>query len=362
MNSEDEHLLENFIKAYPNSSHITEAKYKLNLLTGERLYNEGLHGIAYLYLSDANIFKPLSGNPEKHYLELKEINAFREVLGCANPDYVRKYLKTIDIDSPYYLEASNHLAKLLGAKLNAWSSENSIKEALSYAKSEDAKKIVKNYINLAQKELRSYKRARARVARKRWWRNNFKIGIDADFEIGSWKDDCADMLHALGVSTRFGSYKGVISVVTGVRYRWFRVHPIDRKSYYGWDADSHLRYYEDRKDYHDNGSNSYQLYGGAICIPLSIRFNILSFSKRSRLYLGICGEYGAAMFESKGKDNCLNRNFISVAPQIGLFTSNFEFALYWKSYVDGPFVKDLKDKYPEFKCNSLVGIQLAAFF
>ena len=57
----------------------------------------------------------------------------------------------------------------------------------------------------------------------------------------------------------------------GVRYRWFRVK-LDKDEIYEYD-------------------NKYEQYGGAVCIPLSLRFNIAKISARSKLFLGGGGEF-----------------------------------------------------------------------
>ena len=133
MNTENESLLNDFISTYPESPNIEEARYRLNLLKGERMYRDGFTDMAYFYLSDANLHRTLTGEAAVHYAELKDKKTFNEMLASSDIDKVRGYLNTLSVGSPYYNDISNHLALLLGAKLSAWSAEYNLKSADNYS-------------------------------------------------------------------------------------------------------------------------------------------------------------------------------------------------------------------------------------
>ena len=360
--SENEDLLSDFVGNYPESPYINEANFRLNILKGQRMYNDGFAETAYLYLNSANSYRPLTGKEAVLYAELKEKNTFKEIQASSDVDIVRKYLNTLSISSPYYNDTSNHLALLLGAKLSAWSPESSMNEALSFAKDESTKSIVKRYINQAKDLHRSYERQRKASARKAWWKRNFKIGIDADIETNIDSESGSAMFYSVGLAARFGNYTSNFSVVTGVKYRWLRMEPKYRASYYDEYYDAYNNDYYGHYNYYDYGSNKRQSYGGAISIPLSIRYQFFRITTRSKLFIGAGGEFGVGMFESSDKKDCLENNYISLFPQFGLTCPNFEMSLYWKSYVNGPFKKSISNMYSEFGCSSLIGFQMAVFF
>ena len=62
-NSNDEEKLNAFIQSYPSSSYINQAKYRFNILKGEKYYSTNNYTLAYSYLKDANNYQTFSGLP-----------------------------------------------------------------------------------------------------------------------------------------------------------------------------------------------------------------------------------------------------------------------------------------------------------
>ncbi len=350
-------------------SHIGEATYQLNLLKGERMYKDGFSDMAYTYLNDANLYRSLTGEAASHYAELKEKKAFDEIMASSDATKVRNYLNSLAFSNPHYNDVSNHLALLMGSDLTAWSSEYSMEEALSFAKDKSTKETVKRYISNAKSQHRAYERQRKARARKAWWKKNFKIGIDADFETNIDSESGSEMFYSVGLLGRFGNYSNRFSFVIGAKYRWFRVMPKYRSSYsdsnysnYGYNNYNYSNNYYSNNDYYDNGKTEWQSYGGAIGIPVSFRYNIAEVSYTGRLYIGLGAEVGVAMFEESSKKDCLDKNYVFISPQFGIIWPNFELSCYWKSYVMGPFTKTISKKYSEFGSTSLIGMQMAIYF
>lgn len=341
-NTESISEVEEFVKKYGKTQYAQQAQYRLNILKGEKYYRSGDKALAYTYLSNANSFSSLTGVPAEYLNALKEERTFNEMKYCSDIEKVRNYLYKLSSDSPYYIPTANHLALLLGAKLNAYSTEYSMNEALSYAQDEVTRNTVKNNIQAAKDSYAQIRKHQRKAAHKLWWKENFKIGIDGDIETNIGDETGADLFYSAGLLARFGSYKHPFSLTFGVKYRWFRVK---------LNAD-------DIYDY----NSKYDLYGGAICIPLNLRYNIAKISEMSKLYLGAGGEFGVSMIEASDAKGCFEKNFISVYPQIGITSPNFEISLYWKSYLNGPFVKDISEYLQEFKCKSIVGLQMSIYF
>lgn len=76
------------------------------------------------------------------------------------------------------------------------------------------------------------------------------------------------MFYSTGLLLRFGNVDNVFSLVTGLKYRWFRVMP----EYDG---------------YYDNGNIEWQYFAGGLNVPLNIRFNVhfFFFVVHNMLYL-----------------------------------------------------------------------------
>ena len=151
------------------------------------------------------------------------------------------------------------------------------------------------------------------------------------------------MFYSTGLLLRFGNVDNVFSLVTGVKYRWFRVMP----EYDG---------------YYDNGNIEWQYFAGGLNVPLSFRFNVGKIANNSSIYLGLGTEYGFKMFPAKGMNGIVNNNYFSIYPQFGVMWSHFELSCYWKTYTVSPFDKYASSNFDEYKCNSLFGMQMSVYF
>ena len=146
------------------------SRTQVNILKGEKYYSTNDYTFAYSYLKDANNFQPLSGLPAQHYKAITEKREFEDAISSTDVEKVREYLNTLSTSNPYYNQTSNRLAALLGASLTTYSSEYSINEALSYAKDNDTKALVKRYINIIKSNRAYYEHQRKVAARKAWWK------------------------------------------------------------------------------------------------------------------------------------------------------------------------------------------------
>lgn len=341
--SNDEDRINSFIQTYSSSKYINQAKYRLNILQGERYYASQNYNLAYTYLNDANNFQTLIGAPAAHLKTINETREFESIISSSDISKVKSYLTTLSSYSPFYVPTSNRLAILLGSALSMYSSEYTMNEALAYAKDDDTRATVKRYISKVKADKAYYERQRKKIACKRWWSKNFKVGIDADFGTNIDGESGADMFYSTGLLLRFGNVNNVFSLVTGIKYRWFRVMP----EYDG---------------YYDNGEIEWQYFAGGLNVPLSFRFNVGKIANNSSIYLGLGGEYGFKMFPAKGMDGIVNNNYFSIYPQFGVMWPHFELSCYWKTYTISPFNKYASSNFDEYKCNSMLGMQMSVYF
>lgn len=341
--SNDEDKINSFIKNNPSSKYVNQAKYRLNILKGERYYASKNYNQAYTYLNEADNFQTLIGAPATHLKMMNETIEYESIMSCSDVSKVKSYLNALSTSSPFYVPTSNKIALLLGSALSMYSSEYSMNEALVYAKDDNTRAAVKRYISKAKADKAFYERQRKKNAHKRWWSKNFKVGIDADFGTNINGDSGADMFYSTGLLLRFGNVDNVFSLVTGLKYRWFRVMP----EYDG---------------YYDNGNIEWQYFAGGLNVPLNFRFNVGKIANNSSIYLGLGTEYGFKLFPAKGMDGIVNNNYFSIYPQFGVMWPHFELSCYWKTYTVSPFDKYASSNFNEYKCNSLLGMQMSVYF
>ena len=308
--SENEDLLEDFLRNYPESSNLEEAKYKLNLLRGERMYKDGIIDMAYNYLGDANSHRMLTGEAAVHYAELKDKKTFNEMLASSDIDKVRKYLNTLSFSSSYYNETSNHLALLLGAELSAWSSDYSMSEALNYAKDEATKDAVKKYISQAKELRKIEEKQRKTRARKAWWKDRVSFGWNVvDFGTTINGDNDLKLMHiGSGLRVRFGKYSDCINIILGADYQYYLL----------------------KEDYSSKPNGG--VHQGVAM--LNIRFNLAELFQRSRIYIGCAGKISFVSFGKDISDDIIKRSSISIEPQIGLQGKKWDFGIYYCTFTD----------------------------
>ena len=338
--------LSSYLAAYPGSAHDTEAKYQLNILKGEESYARDDYATAYDYFSAADAARTLTGTAREHYENVLEWRKFNEVMASSDIYTVKSYLGSLSYSNPYRNKVSNHCALLLAKELDMHSTDETCDNALSYAKDEQTRTTVQRYIRSANNARAQYRRQQRKYARKRWWKENFKWGIEGDFETNlNGEYAGTGMMYSAGLVFRFGGYQHVFNMTLGVKYRWITAEAKDSEDdlYYG-------------------DESSWSASAGAIGIPLNLRFNVAEVSKRSRFFIGAGMEYGAAVFEDKVLEGGYESSYFALMPQIGITSPNFDISLYWKTYLKSPYTDDVTDYLKECKTDNMIGIQMAIMF
>ena len=340
-NSSSKSSIDSFVRKYPKSSCLTEAQKKLDELIAVEFYEQGNLQSAFDKFESAGGQYSIDSSNRSKYDECAEYVEYRKLNTYSKESDLIAFLKKYP-SSRYYNQISNLVAISKAKSLSMYSNTYQFDDAISYAKDKSTKHAVKGYINQAKDAYRKYEHRRKARARKEWWKNNFKIGIDADYGTNMDSDSGADMFYSVGLVGRFGSYRQKVNFVTGVKYRWLRVMPKYGSPY-------------------DTGSTEWRLFGGAVCIPLYLRYNFAEVLDRSRVYLGFGGEYGFISAEKDVKE-VLDGSYLSVFPQLGITSPNFELSCYIKSYLVGPFKKQAKNNSGEFECSCLLGVQMTVYF
>ena len=306
-NSSDEEKLNRFIQSYPSSSYINQAKYRLNILKGERYYSTNNDTLAYSYLNDANNYQTLSGLPAQHLKAINDKREFDDAISSSDVEKVRKYLNTLSSSSPYYNPTSNRLATLLGASLSVYSSDYSMNEAMSYATDDYTKALVRRYITKVKSVKAYYNRRRKVAARKAWWKNRFMVG----WNLFHW-DYLDDIMGVgTGIKFRFGRWSDPVNLLFGAEY-------------------SYLMYLDSYSDYYGDDS-SVQTVTHAVEVPVGLRFNLFKTGTYSKFYIGCNAAFGFNFAEGEYFE--VNKQTLSIEPQFGFASKNLDFGIYYKKYL-----------------------------
>ena len=325
----NESLLSKFIANYPNSYHVSEAQYFLNIIRGEEYYAKQYNLSAYEYLCKANSYRTLTGAPARHFQEMKQEYEFKNVMASFDISTLSSYLQALPTYSPYRIRVSNRIAVLKVSQLGAYSSEYSMNEALAYAQDEETRSLVRSYIKTAKKLHASYEKSRRAGARKFWWRNRFTVG---------WNIFHLDYLEnfmgiGTGVKMRFGRWDDVINFTLGAEYNYILYFDGD-----SWDS---------------RVTVAQQLE-----IPVGCRFNLFEIWNDTKFYVGCDGSFGFNLVAGDDFKNILSKNNFSIIPQIGVVSRNWDFGIYYKKYINGmPLLQELPSK-----MNQRVGCFLSYYF
>ena len=329
--SNDEDKLNSFIQTYPTSKYVSQAKYRLNILKGERYYSSNNYTLAYSYLNDANNFQTLTGTPAYHLKAINDNREFESIVASSDVSKVRTYLNTLSTSSPYYEPTSNRLAVLLGSALSTSSSDYSMDEALSYAKDEDTKTTVKRYINKVKADKAYYEHQRKVYARKAWWKNRFMFGWNT-FHV-----DYLDNIMSVGtgVRFRFGRWSDPVNLLFGAEYSYIMY--IDGDDDYYWDDET------------------VHTVAHAIEVPVGLRFNLFKTGRYSKFYIGCNASFGFKVAE--GDDFYVNKKTMAIEPQLGFASKSLDFGIYYKRYLKDKGLFEYTDEY-----NQRIGCFLTWFF
>ena len=329
--SNDEDKINSFIKTYPSSNYVNQAKYRLNILKGERYYASKNYNLAYTYLNDADNFQTLIGAPATHLKTINDYRLYESVISSSDVSKVRNYLNSLSSSSPYYEPTSNRLAILLGSALSTYSSDYSMDEALAYAKDDDTKATVKRYINKVKADKAYYEHQRKVNARKRWWKNRFMFGWNT-FHF-DYLDDI--MSVGTGVRFRFGRWSDPVNLLFGAEY-------------------SYLMYLDGDVDYYWDDSSVFTV-AHSIEVPVGLRFNLFKTGRYSKLYIGCNAAFGFNV--SEGKYFNVNKNTLAIEPQLGFASKSLDFGVYYKRYIKDKGLFEYTEKY-----NQRIGCFLTWFF
>ena len=328
--------LESFLKQYPRSAHEKEAEYEINLMKAEQYFAKNSRSLALVHYEKANAYRALTGTHLRCYKELLLEARYDELKGSNNLTDLQDFLKKLPPDSPYYNPISNRIAVIKAQRLTVNSSETDMDEALGYAKNDDTKSTVKNYIADIKKRQRENRRNIRRKNRKEWWEDRATLGwnmvtadMDPSFDLSATNSSAYPTTCSLGTGLRlrFGRYNDWINFTIGADYQnYWRKH-VTYSGYYNLTEEI---------DY-------YTIYR-RLAFPVNIKLNMPSESIMA-FYFGCTAEFGFdfdyvldyVMHIRKFEDflDWQATPSIAIEPQIGFNHKHFDWGLYYRRYLDG---------------------------
>ena len=338
-------IFEQFVRKYPNSVYVSEAKYHINLLKGEQYYKPGIdfqasENHALSLLTEANSYRRLTGKPAEHLEDLLGRLEHHQMMNSKNETAVLNYLNGLSQGNVYYIPTSNHLAELKADKLSSsYQIRNDYKEAMSYAKNNQTEQYVKN----------CYKKIKSK-RKKDWLKEHVQMGYDMNLEMSlvpksdDEKDELLDCVQfGFGLLGRVGNYADLFNVSIGVRY-WFVSSP---------------KVVDD--EYENEKNKDKWKFKGYLSFPVNVRCNLIRTENSGSFYIGGGAEYGLCM-SKKLETSHFEKNYFSLSPQIGWTNENVDVSIYYKSYLHGPFKKEWVDNFKRLDRKNIIGINVGYYF
>lgn len=339
-NSNSMTKLESYLDKYSNSTHAKEAEYELNILKAEKCYNQNSRTLALSYYEKANTYRTLIGSHKKNYDELVLEATYDRLKGSTNLTDLQNFLKRLTLDSPYYNPISNRIAVVKAQRLTISSSDMDMDVALSYAKDNETKTTVKQYISDVKKRQRENRRDMRKWRRKTWWEDRATLGwsivtadLDPDFRIRF--DNSSGYPSTLSLGTglrlRFGRYNDRVNFTIGVDYQNYWGKYVTTSNYYGYYEEEEVRY---------------STISRRLAFPVNFKVNlpVNKYSRRA-FYFGCTAEFGfdvndvANYFKQINQfEDFLNWQAIpsiAIEPRIGFNHKHFDWGLYYRYYFDG---------------------------
>ena len=363
-NSNSMTKLESYLDKYSNSTHAKEAEYELNILKAEKYYNQNTRTLALSYYEKANTYRTLTGSHKKKYDELVLEATYDRLKGSTNLTDLQNFFKRLTVDSPYYNPISNRIALVKAQRLTISSSDMDMDVALSYAKDNETKATVKQYISDVKKRQRENRRDMRKLRRKTWWEDRATLGwniVTADLDPGfrirfdNYSSGYPSTLSlGTGLRLRFGRYNDRVNITLGVDYQNYWGKYVTTSNYYG--------YYEEEEIH-------YSTISRRLAFPVNFKVNlpVNKYSRRA-FYFGCTAEFGFDINDVSNYFKQINSfesliNWqtvpsIAVEPQIGFNHKHFDWGLYYRCYIQG--YRFFNSEFNEG--NNRIGIFMVVYF
>lgn len=214
--------IEHFISSFPLSPCIADARKRIHELNAVNLYNSGNLRGALNEFNEAGGRLSIQFSNQSLYDNCKEYYEFSLLSSNSKEEELESFLTDYP-NSQYTDDISNMLALVKAKGFSIYSSEYSLKSAISLAKDETTRSLVRHYYDVKMREYAQYKKEQRRAKRYRdGGIVNFGIEIlDIGINPKSYDDYDADLDYVMycnvGIGIKLGNYKSPIQFELGAK-------------------------------------------------------------------------------------------------------------------------------------------------
>ena len=329
-NSDIEEDIEYFMQKFPKSSCIEVAKKRIHEIRAVNHYKNGDLAKAYDEFNSAGGRNYLQNSNQSLYDKCLEFHDYTSLTSSSKQEELQAFLRKYP-NSEYYNTVSDMLAVSMAKNFSMYVGDYTVNQALSYAKDDYTKNIVKSYAKQAKKNYSEYKRNQ-RKARVRANGGYINYGLEfLDFGMNMFMSD--RMLNIgyynAGISMRIGNFRAPVQFEIGVKPGVIFYAMSEYDDYYYDDYD----------------------YKTAFHLPIyaKLKVNLCSIGSKSKLYASAFGSYKAVRNEDiEGR--------FAVGGGLGIGWRHWDWMVYYK--------QDLKEntRYSYTDESKYIGTSLAYYF
>ena len=326
--SSSKEAIESFMKKYPKSSCLPDAKKRLDELKAVEQYEQGNLKQAYELFESAGGKYAIEVSNRSKYDESLEYVDFTKLSSSSAESDLLAFLKKYP-SSKYFDKVSNMVAISKAKGFSMFASSYNFNEALSYAKDKETRNTVQSYIDNTKRSYSQYKRHQ-RHNRVMANGGYVKIGWEVmDFGIAGFSSGDKgqkSLYYNMGLSVKFGNYKSPvqfeIGIKPGVLYSQYSISKY-YDSYYGYGSSYSYKETENKTMFH-------------MPVYAKLKLNICDAGK-SKFYIAGLGTYNAV------RDKNYENEF-SAGGGLGFAWKKWDwFALYYKQDIENKI--KIEDKF-----------------
>ena len=252
------------MQKFPKSSCIEAAKRRIHEIKAVNYYKSGNLTKAYSEFNNAGGRNCLQDSNRILFDKCVEFHDYASLTNDSKQEDLKAFLEKYP-KSEHYNTISNKLAISMAKNFTMFVGDYTINQALSYAKDDYTRNVVKSYAKQAKKNYSEYKRNR-RKARVKANGGYINYGIEfLDFGMNVAPSDLTIGYYNVGVSIRIGNFKAPVQFEIGIR---------PGVIFYTFNDDD----YETK--FH-------------LPVYAKLKVNLCSTGEKSKLYAGALGSYNA---------------------------------------------------------------------
>ncbi len=311
--SDKEEDMEHFMQKFPKSSYIEAAKRRIHEIKAVNHYKSGDLEKAYgefciaggrNYLQDSN--RPL-------FDKCMEFHDYTSLTKNSKQKDLKAFLWKYP-HGKYYNTVSNMVAVSMAKNFSMFVEDYTINQALSYAKDDSTRNVVKSYAKNAKKSYSEYKRKRRRAQAKA---NGGYVNFGIEFlDLGGSVSSTDIYYYNFGINIRIGNFMAPVQFEAGVKAGVI---------YPDYETKFHLPVYA------------------------KLKVNLCSTGEKSKLYASAFGNYNAV----RNKD--IESRF-TVGGGLGVGWRHIDWMIYYKQDINE------NSRYTHVGDSKYIGTSMAYFF